>query len=68
MSRQISISEKCVLNSCPGNLKSEISERDVGNTFSYLYTLFDQKGQFLSNVEKSKQTAVGSIAEYINKL
>ncbi|MBK8156812.1 MAG: hypothetical protein IPK55_12885 [Streptococcus sp.] len=40
--RQLAINDQCVISVCRGMLKPEISERDVCNTFSYLYTLFDQ--------------------------
>ncbi len=44
----------CWNQGCRGKIRPATSEKDVCNTFSYLYTLFDPKGQFVKKTSNAK--------------
>ena len=58
VTRQLSLGDKCVISVCRGILRPRITEKDVCNTFSYLYALFDQQGKYIGeNGRLTKQSS-----------
>ena len=45
-----------------------LSEKDVTNTFSYLYALFDPNGRFETESLTNKSSEVQKVAKYIEFL
>lgn len=68
--RQFGINDQCVINVCRGILKPEITERDVCNTFSYLYALFDQMGAYTTKIEikEERKNELIYFCSFIDKL
>lgn len=67
--KQISVQEKCINARCQGKLRKTFTEKDVTNTFSYLYALFDQTGKFLTDgAIGEKDDEIKKIAKYVEFL
>lgn len=71
--RQISIRSSCINNVCRGTLKPIVNEKDVCNTFSYFYTLFDPQGKYINDEGKdskveSERRDQKMLCEYIDHL
>ena len=44
--RQLALDEQCVNPVCRGHMVPDTSEKDVSNTFSYVYSLFDLNNKY----------------------